>query len=88
VNHIKLMVDWNFSQNYVDALNNIKSVKAKRITDYGYKNNTKDCDLVCGTSDHACILLTRDKNTIDHRIFKPCTHGGIIKIMGCVQSFV
>jgi hypothetical protein len=75
------MVDWNFSQNYVDALNEIGPVKAKRITEYGFKKDTKDCDLVCGTSDYDCILLTRDKTTIDHHVFKPCTHGGIIKIM-------
>lgn len=80
MNHIKLMVDWNFGQSYVDALNRIGTVKARLITDCGFTMRAKDCDLVCATLDQDCILLTRDKNSINEKTYRPCTHGGIIII--------
>lgn len=78
--HIKLMVDFNLGPDHVDKLNELGAVTAKTTIDYGFNPWTSDDDLVRATLDERCILLTRDKNTINERIYKPCTHGGIIII--------
>lgn len=78
--HIKLMVDFNLGQDHVDKLNELGTIKARTTIDYGFNPWTADDDLVRATLDKGCILLTRDKNTINEKIYKPCTHGGIIII--------
>ncbi len=78
MSRIKLMVDYNFGKNVAKALNELGSVKAKTIIDYGFKQNTPDSELVDGTSDHNCILLTHDGNSINEKKYPPCSHGGII----------
>jgi hypothetical protein len=74
------MIDFNLGQSCADALNELGAVKAKTIVEYGFDGRTQDCDLVCATLDHGCILLTKDKRTINEKLFSPCTHGGIIII--------
>jgi hypothetical protein len=48
--------------------------------EYGFNPWTADGDLVRATRDEGCILLTKDRTTINENIYKPCTHGGIIII--------
>jgi predicted nuclease of predicted toxin-antitoxin system len=78
---LRLMVDYNLGQPVADALNNIgRSVKAQTITQYGFRQDAKDEDLIQATNGLKCILVTRDKNSINEILYKPCTHGGIIII--------
>jgi len=74
------MVDYCLGQEYADILNQLGAIKAKTIFDYGFKQNANDDELVDATRKHGCILLTRDKNTINERTYEPCQHGGIIII--------
>jgi predicted nuclease of predicted toxin-antitoxin system len=78
---LKLMIDYNLGRPVADELNKLgRSVKAKTITEYGFKQDAKDADLIQATVAQKCILLTRDKRSINETIYRPCTHGGIIII--------
>lgn len=80
-NHLKLMIDYNLKDpRIVDALSGLGALEVKTTIQYGYRQGTHDDILVRGTSEHRCLLLTKDKESIDEIEFPPCTHGGIIII--------
>ena len=95
--HIKLMIDYNLGSPVAKALNELGAVKAKTIIEYGFKQHTEDPDLVAVTDEYGCILLTKDKKTINEHRYPPCKHGGIIiikekqpsvqKVFECVKAF-
>jgi predicted nuclease of predicted toxin-antitoxin system len=80
VTHIKLMIDYNLGSPVANALNVLGAVKAKTTIEYGFKQHADDHELVGVTDEFGCILLTKDKKTINERVYPPCNHGGIIII--------
>lgn len=79
--HIKVMVDYDLvDPDILAALSRIKALDVKTIVECGFAPNEKDEELVKGTSQRNRILLTADKQTIHHRKYRPCTHGGIIVV--------
>jgi hypothetical protein len=95
---LKLMVDYNIDPHVVGDLNKLGAVKAKTTIAYGFQQHAEDRVLVYkGTNECRCVLLTRDKRTINEREFPPCGHGGIIiikaprpskeKVFACIKAF-
>lgn len=95
---LKVMVDYNLDPQIAGELNKLGSVKAKTIIDYGFQQHTEDRVLVYeGTKKHRCVLLTRDKRTINEHEYPPCNHGGIIiikdkrppkeRVVACIKAF-
>ena len=92
---LKLMVDYCLNPASIPELNRLGSVKAKRTTDYGFRPNADDKDLVYNKV--GCVLLTRDFRSIDENKYPPCQHEGIIilkakrpspeQIVSCVKAF-
>jgi hypothetical protein len=79
--HVKLMVDYNLKDPLVlECLSKLKALSVKTTIDCGFEQGTKDPVLVEATREIERLLLTRDKNSIDERLYPPCTHGGIIII--------
>jgi hypothetical protein len=76
------MIDETFGEPVASALNKISSVKARTTFDYGYRPGEEDAQLVSGTVEHNCLLLTHDGNTINEHRYPPCNHGGIIIFRG------
>jgi hypothetical protein len=76
------MVDYNLKDPLVlDCLRKLGALDVKTTIDCGYKQSEKDPVLINkGTLEQNRLLLTRDKNTIDEKKFKPCSHGGVIII--------
>lgn len=76
------MLDYNLKGKLVlECLGRLGAVDVKTTIECGYKQNETDPVLINkGTLEHNRLLVTRDKNTIDEKKYKPCTHGGIIII--------
>ena len=78
--HLKLMIDYAFGKPVADILNTIRVVDAKTTTDYGFRQNAEDEEIIRGIENGGYLLLTHDRNTIDEYRFPPCSHAGIIII--------
>lgn len=98
-NHIKLMVDVNLiDPEIIEGLERLGALDVKTTLECGFAQNTKDPVLIKGTTEKDRILLTADATTINARIYKPCSHGGIMiidekrlfpnEIINLVKAFV
>lgn len=96
MNHLKLMIDYNLGQPVAEKLNELGAVKAITTIDYGFKQHTEDAELVRATGKHNCLLLTKDRRTINEDVYPPCSHGGVIivkekwpsveRVFACVKA--
>lgn len=77
-NHLKIIVDEDFlDSRTIACLGKLGALKVKTLFECGLDMGEEDRILVQATVEKG-LLLTGDKNTIDERTYKPCTHGGII----------
>jgi hypothetical protein len=83
---LKMMTDQNSAGLEVSLNERFpRRVKAISTLDLGkVQNITEDHTLIEKGKEHGYILLTRDTESIRHNKmpFKPCTHEGIIKVIG------
>ena len=79
MSRFKLMVDNDFGPTVAEAVNKIGSnVTAKTSIENGLAHDAEDAALVVHNKNW--IILTHDKNTLNERFFRPCSHDGIIII--------